>query len=108
MKKTVLILGISAITCFIASGVFAEKPASTSLGKSEFAEHCAVCHPDGGNIINPKKSLHQKDREMNNIKTGADIVKLLRNPGPGMTLFDEKTITKKEAQAIAEYVLKTF
>jgi cytochrome c6 len=32
----------------------------------------------------------------------------MRNPGPGMTKFDEKIISTKEAQAIAEYILKTF
>jgi cytochrome c6 len=32
----------------------------------------------------------------------------MRNPGPGMTKFDKKEISDKEAKAIAEYVLKTF
>jgi cytochrome c6 len=32
----------------------------------------------------------------------------MRNPGPGMTKFDKKTISDKEARAIADYILKTF
>jgi cytochrome c6 len=32
----------------------------------------------------------------------------MRNPGPGMTAFDEKTIPDTDAKEIAEYVLKTF
>ena len=32
----------------------------------------------------------------------------MRNPGEGMTKFDAKTISDKDAKAIAEYVLKTF
>jgi cytochrome c6 len=32
----------------------------------------------------------------------------MRNPGQGMTTFDEKTIPDKEAKEIADYILKTF
>jgi cytochrome c6 len=86
---------------------FAEKSAQSS-GESLFAANCKVCHPDGGNIINPAKTLQKKDRMANNVKTAADIVNKMRNPGPGMTKFDEKTISDKDAHAIAEYVIKTF
>jgi len=108
MKKMVLVLSVFAIWGLIAAKVFAEKSSSMSLGESEFKEHCAVCHANGGNIINQKKSLHKQDREANNIKSAADIVKTIREPGPGMTKFDKKTISDKEAQAIAQYILKTF
>jgi cytochrome c6 len=73
-----------------------------------FKEHCALCHPDGGNIVNPKKTLHKKDREANNIKSKDDIVNLMRKPGPGMTTFDVKSIPDKDAKEIAEYIIKTF
>ena len=32
----------------------------------------------------------------------------MRNPGPGMTKFDEKTIPEKDAHKIADYILKTY
>jgi cytochrome c6 len=32
----------------------------------------------------------------------------MRKPGPGMTPFDEKVIPDKTAEAIAEYIAKTF
>jgi cytochrome c6 len=108
MKKIALALSIFAASGFIASTTFAEKPASMSLGESEFKEHCTVCHPNGGNIINQKKTLHKQDREANNVKTVADIVKTIRTPGQGMTKFDKKTVSDKEARAIAQYILKTF
>ncbi|MGA2192376.1 MAG: c-type cytochrome [Nitrospirota bacterium] len=79
-----------------------------TTGKQLFDANCASCHKDGGNIVNPKKTLSKKDREANGVKSAADIVKLMRNPGPGMTKFDEKTIPAKEAKAIANYVIKTF
>ncbi len=67
-----------------------------------------MCHPDGGNIVNPKKTLMQKDRDAHNIRTAADIVRIMRKPGPGMTVFDAKTVSDKDAEAIAKYVLTTF
>jgi cytochrome c6 len=77
-------------------------------GKKEFVEHCAVCHKDGGNIMNPSKTLKSADREANGIKDASDIVKLIRKPGQGMTAFDKKTISDKEAKAIAEYIMKAY
>jgi cytochrome c6 len=78
------------------------------LGEALFKKHCAVCHPDGSNIANPQKTLHAKDRAANKIVTADDIVKLMRNPGPGMVKFGEQVISEKDAKAIAEYILKTF
>jgi cytochrome c6 len=81
---------------------------AASSGESLFKTHCNVCHTDGGNIVNPAKTLHKKDRDAHNIKTTQDIIKVMRNPGPGMTKFDEKVISGSEAKSIAEYVLKAF
>lgn len=76
--------------------------------KHEFEEHCASCHPKGGNIINARKTLSKKSLAAHGIKTDKDIVAKMRNPGPGMTKFDEKAVSAKEAKAIANYILKTF
>jgi cytochrome c6 len=92
------------ISVIFAGGV----DAAPSTGETLFKQHCAVCHVDGGNLITPQKTLHKKDRDKNNIKTAEDIIKNMRNPGPGMTQFSEKTIPEKDAKAIAEYILKTF
>ena len=82
--------------------------ASKIDGKKLFETHCAVCHKDGGNIVNPQKTLKKADREASGIKTASDIVKQMRNPGPGMTKFDKKMLSDKEAKAIAEYILKKY
>ncbi len=79
-----------------------------SRGEALFKANCAVCHPDGSNVVNPAKTLHKKDREANNVKTVKDIVGKMRKPGPGMTQFDQKTISDKDAKEIAEYILRTF
>ena len=77
-------------------------------GKKEFEEHCASCHADGGNIVNPKMTLKKADRAANSIKNAKDIVAKMRKPGPGMTAFDSKTVSNAEAKAIADYIIKTF
>lgn len=109
MKKRVLTAAcMLALTAF-ATTCFADTKKGQKIdGKKEFEEHCAVCHKDGGNIVNPAKTLSKKDRESNGIKTAKDIIATMRKPGPGMTAFDKKTVSDKEARAIADYVLKTF
>lgn len=106
MKKISLLFVIVFISglCIPVSSVRAEN----REGAADFKKFCAVCHPDGGNIMNPKKTLHLKDRDSHNIKTKADIVKLMRKPGPGMSTFDSKTISDAAATEIAEYVINTF
>ena len=75
MKKMIFLLGVVAAIGFISSGAFADPKTSGNKGEAEFKEHCAVCHANGGNIINPKKTLAKKDREANNIKNAGDIIK---------------------------------
>jgi len=104
MKKGVTTaLCICAVTMFAAAGVASEKK-----GEAIFKEKCAMCHPDGGNIMKADKSLKKADLAKNKIKSEADLVKYLRNPGPGMTKFDAKTLPDKDAKEVAEYILKTF
>ncbi len=100
---TMLALAAFGTTCFADT-----KKGEKIDGAKEFKEHCTVCHPDGGNVVNAQKTLKKADREANKVKSAADIVKLMRKPGPGMTAFDKKTISDKEAKAIADYVIKTF
>jgi cytochrome c6 len=109
---------IVALLCFIFTiFVACEKKEQVGMpdtaeqaktGESLFKRYCSPCHADGGNNVNPQKTLHKKDREANGVNSASDIVSKMRNPGPGMTIFDEQTIPKKDAKAIAEYVLRTF
>jgi cytochrome c6 len=86
----------------------AQAASEASLGEQAFVKHCAVCHPKGENIIKPSDSLFVKNLAAKGIREPADIVRKMRNPGPGMTQFDEKAITDATAMAIAKYVLETF
>ena len=115
-RRIILSLFVLSLFFFLVSpsgrGVLAEKS-----GEALFKDNCSPCHPDGGNILNPNKTLYRKDREANNIRTAEDIVKKMRSPGPapthpqkwaGMTMFDATKISDDEALKIADYILKTF
>ena len=107
MKKIfVLLCGVAVAVLAIGTVVIAEEQGKK--GEALFKQHCSPCHPDGGNVINPQKTLHKKDREANGVKTASDIINKMRNPGPGMTKFDKKTLPDADAKAIAEYELNTF
>ena len=93
---------------FLYPGVLTTDAADISRGEVVFVKHCAGCHAGGGNIIDADKSLKSKALLTNGIKTSADIIRLMRNPGPGMTSFDEKTIDNPTAENIAAYILKAF
>ena len=82
--------------------------ASPKQGEAEFKEYCSACHFEGGNLINPAKTLSKKDREKNGVKTVKDIIKKMRMPGEGMTTFDDNTLPEKEAKKIAEYIIGNF
>jgi cytochrome c6 len=85
-----------------------EAATEESPGEQAFLKNCAVCHPNGGNIIEPDDTIGNKALAAKGIRTPTDIVGKMRKPGPGMTQFDAKTIPDGEARAIAEYILKTF
>ncbi len=108
MKKVCVVFLFSLACCLIVASGFASEGDKGKSGEVLFKEHCSPCHPDGSNIINPKKTLHKKDLQANKILTAEDIMKLMRNPGPGMIRFDRETLSEKDAKAIAEYIIKTF
>ena len=109
MKKGFMAITCMLSVCLFTTGGFADTRKGEKIdGKKEFQEHCAECHANGGNMIKPDKTLSKKDREANGLKSAKDIIGKMRNPGPGMTKFDRKTISDKEAKAIADYIIKTF
>jgi cytochrome c6 len=77
-------------------------------GKALFKQYCASCHPDGGNVSDPKRTLHGSALKKNKITTPEDIVRIMRNPLSRMIRFDPSTLSDREARAIAEYILVTF
>jgi cytochrome c6 len=106
MKNIVIASAVIIGAMIVLSGGSAS--AAGQPGEALFKQHCVACHVDGGNIINSQKTLHKKVREANNIKTANDIIKTMRNPGPGMTKFDATSVSDKDARQIADYIVNTF
>jgi cytochrome c6 len=77
-------------------------------GESLFKQNCSPCHPEGGNISDPQRSLRGPVLKANRITRPEDIVRIMRHPGSRMIRFDETTITDRDARLIAEYILATF
>ncbi len=114
-KRMILFLLAVSLPFLVSLSVKAASAEDT--GESLFRDNCSACHPDGGNIMNSKKTLHKADREANNIFTAEDIIQKMRNPGPapthpqdwaGMKMFDKDKISNEDALKIANYILKTF
>lgn len=80
----------------------------TPSGEELFRRFCHNCHPDGGNVSDPKRPLYGSALRRNHITTPEDIVRIMRNPLSRMIRFDAETVSDEDARRIAEYVLKTF
>ena len=105
--KTYLLAGACGIISYSAA-VTTSQAANAVNGEAEFKKYCSACHPNGGNIVRPKKTLSKTDREKNNVKNAGDIIQKMRKPGEGMTTFDAKTLPETEVKKIADYIIATF
>jgi len=98
MKKGIILATLALYATMMASAASAAAPAG---GEAIYKAKCASCHPDGGNIINPKDTLK-------GIKDPKKITSKIRKGGGGMTAFDAKAISDADAKAVADYIIKTF
>ena len=84
------------------------KPGLVQSGEALFKQYCSSCHPNGGNVSDPRRSLYLSSLKRNHITTPEDIVRIMRNPLSRMIRFDVSTVSDKDARTIAEYILATF
>ena len=87
-----------------------EPPTQQQLTRGEglFKQYCSPCHPNGGNVSDPERTLQGSALRSHHITKPRDIVHIMRNPISRMIRFDAETLSDKDATAIAEYVLYTF
>lgn len=97
MRKSILMATVVLSVGMMSAAAFAAE----ATGEALFKAKCASCHPDGGNVINPKETLK-------GMKSSQQIVKKIRKGGGGMTAFDAKAISDSDAKRLAEYIIKTF
>jgi len=78
--------------------------------KTLFANHCSPCHPQGGNLQNPNKTLMWQSLEAGGLTTIGAITQYILDPPPKMPrLFHENaTPSKEDARRLAVFILKTF
>ncbi len=112
-NRTGALLPVLLVGTLLATGC---SESSRTGGRSEegeggaqlFARYCATCHPGGGNILNPSKTLQRLTLAANGITTPEGIVARMRNPGRGMKRFDPEEISDAKGRRIAAYILETF
>jgi cytochrome c6 len=105
--RGLFLLPLAAI-CLGQGGCGGRGSESGKSGEALFAIHCSGCHPGGGNVKYPQKSLDRMTLAANGITTPQQIIQLMRHPGRGMKTFDRTTISDADARKVAEYVLATF
>lgn len=97
MKKGIFMATVTLSISLMSVAAFA----AGNVGEATFKAKCASCHPDGGNIINQKKTL----KGMKNTKV---IISKIRKGGGGMPAFDTKAISDADAKLLADHIIKTF
>ncbi len=94
MKQIIKAVSLLTVALFATSALAA-------TGEEIFKAKCASCHPNGGNIMNPKETLK-------GIKDAKKITGKIRKGGGGMPAFDAKAVSDADAKALADYIMKTF
>jgi len=97
MKRGIILATLALSATMMASAASAAETGGEAIYKAK----CASCHPDGGNIMNPKETLK-------GMKDSKKIVSKVRKGGGGMPAFDAKAISDADAKQLADYIIKTF
>jgi mono/diheme cytochrome c family protein len=95
-----LILLFSALPAFSAP-----RKADAKAGKQLFeAMNCSMCHPSGGNALNPKKPL--RGEEFKKTFSDADIALVVRKgvPGTAMDAFRKDRLSDEQLSDIIAYI----
>jgi cytochrome c6 len=85
-----------------------KSPPVSASGEELFKRYCSSCHPNGGNVTDPQRTLFSSTLKRNHITTPDDVVRVMRHPISRMIRFDEGTLSNQDARAIAEYVLTSY
>jgi cytochrome c6 len=119
-RSTMLACAVLMVVVSLLGGCSNEAPQNTertpapplqqqlSRGEELFRQYCAACHPDGGNVSDPERTLRGPVLRSHHITRPRDIVHIMRTPISRMISFDAATLSDKDATAIADYVLYTF
>lgn len=79
-------------------------PTGETSGEMIFMSHCAGCHAEGGNAMNPSKPL-KGSAKLADFETFHSFIQA---PGPAMPAFGAAVLPDAEAKKLFEYVSTSF
>lgn len=102
MKKFYL---IAILLVSVALFAYVSRPLAQDLaeGQKVFDEYCSGCHSGGGNIKNPKRTLHMSALEKYGMNS-MEAVKKQVTRGNGMPSFESR-LNAEQIENVAAYVL---
>ncbi len=75
-------------------------PQQYAAGQQIYASYCAACHPDGGNILDPRKPILHSELAANE-----DVFKTwIRNPALPMPPYSESEISDAQLKQLYDYI----
>jgi cytochrome c6 len=77
--------------------------ADTKAGEAIFSTNCAVCHPEGGNVVDPAKPVRGSAK----LKDFPTFLGWIRVPNSPMTPFSAAQIPEAQARELYRYVVET-
>jgi cytochrome c6 len=104
--KRVLSGAFLAVTLLSISSLSTQAAPDLEAGKKIFSANCAACHRNGGNTVNPKKTLSLADLKANQKDTLAAVSAQVTNGKSPMPAFGKTGKLKPpEIESVAAYVL---
>lgn len=95
---------LSVVLAAFAMVTFALSGPALADGASVFNANCAACHAGGGNVVNPAKTIKQKDLDANGKNTLEAIVAQVSNGNGAMPAFGA-SLSQADIEGVAQYVL---
>jgi mono/diheme cytochrome c family protein len=88
------------------TGQASQSPGALSGGAKIFADRCASCHPDGGNVVIPDLPL-QGSRVLGNFRTFLAFIRHPKMPDGSqgaMPSFSKSLVTDRQARQLYHYI----
>jgi len=107
MKKlrSLILMSLIAIACFSLTFTPPAWAAETPDGAQIFAQNCASCHANGGNIIRRGKNLHKRALKWHKKDSVSAITALVKQGKYAMPAYGDR-LSAQQIEAVAVYVLK--
>ena len=101
------------LTCLISTLLFAAS-VSAEDGKAVFDSNCIACHINGGNIVDPTKTLSKKHLEKlvdeggkyQGVPLADAVYKLLKEGVKGTAMMSFERLGEDKIKAVRDYVIQ--